>query len=169
MPSMSKPRDHSDLQDMYRHALAASWASQLGELPPDQCIENIFAGGDGWKDKYTPKLSAPPIKVTTRSESVSGDEQSQRSHVNHRKGSTASSRSQNTIKDGKRSGHRKDRRDAETGELTGIQTILSSESSPEQSERGRGKDMRYAHEVNEFDIMDDLGAWQLPREVRIPS
>lgn len=33
---------------MYRRALAASWLSQPGELPPDQCVEDIFAGGTGW-------------------------------------------------------------------------------------------------------------------------
>ncbi|KAL2262255.1 hypothetical protein VTK26DRAFT_2005 [Humicola hyalothermophila] len=43
-----KSRDVFELQDMYRRALAASWASQPGELPADQCIEDIFAGGDGF-------------------------------------------------------------------------------------------------------------------------
>ncbi|KAI0008302.1 N-terminal C2 in EEIG1 and EHBP1 proteins-domain-containing protein [Xylariaceae sp. FL0662B] len=43
-------RDASELQDMYRRALAASWTSQPGELPADECIEDIFSGGDGWSD-----------------------------------------------------------------------------------------------------------------------
>ncbi|KXX78496.1 hypothetical protein MMYC01_204923 [Madurella mycetomatis] len=43
-----KSRDLFELQDMYRRALAASWASQPGELPADQCIEDIFAGGEGF-------------------------------------------------------------------------------------------------------------------------
>jgi hypothetical protein len=47
-----KSRDVFELQDMYRRALAASWASQPGELPADQCIEDIFGGGEGF--------SAPP-------------------------------------------------------------------------------------------------------------
>ncbi|KAK4453434.1 hypothetical protein QBC34DRAFT_395617 [Podospora aff. communis PSN243] len=50
VPSLSnKSGDASEVQDMYRRALAASWASQPGELPADQCIEDIFAGGDGFK------------------------------------------------------------------------------------------------------------------------
>lgn len=50
VPSVSnKSRDVSELQDMYRRALAASWAAQPGELPADQCIEDIFAGGDGFR------------------------------------------------------------------------------------------------------------------------
>ena len=32
---------------MYRRALAASWAAQPGELQADECIEDIFVGGDG--------------------------------------------------------------------------------------------------------------------------
>ena len=47
--SLSKSRDVSEVQDMYRRALAASWACQPGELPADECIEDIFSGGDGWR------------------------------------------------------------------------------------------------------------------------
>lgn len=47
--SLSKSRDVSEVQDMYRRALAASWSCQPGELPADECIEDIFSGGDGWR------------------------------------------------------------------------------------------------------------------------
>ncbi|KAK1656101.1 N-terminal C2 in EEIG1 and EHBP1 proteins-domain-containing protein [Colletotrichum phormii] len=49
LPTMAKSRDASEVQDMYRRALAASWSCQAGELPADQCIEDIFSGGDGWQ------------------------------------------------------------------------------------------------------------------------
>ena len=50
VPSLSnKSRDLSELQDAYRRVLAASWMSQPGELPADQCIEDIFAGGNGFR------------------------------------------------------------------------------------------------------------------------
>jgi len=53
VPSLSnKSRDTSEVQDMYRRALAASWASQPGELPADQCIEDIFSGGDGFRSLF---------------------------------------------------------------------------------------------------------------------
>lgn len=48
--SFNKSRDAHELQDVYRRALAASWASQPGELPADECIEDIFTGGDGFLD-----------------------------------------------------------------------------------------------------------------------
>lgn len=42
-------KEVSELQDMYRLALAASWASGAnGELAADRCVEDIFSGGDGW-------------------------------------------------------------------------------------------------------------------------
>lgn len=155
---MSKPRDHSDLQDMYRHALAASWAAQIGELPADQCIEDIFAGGDGWKERYNPTLSAPLTKVNPRSNSLHEDDPSPQSHIHVRKNSSSSSKSQGTAKDGKRHGHRKSSRETDIDNST-----QNPEPSPE-SERGRGRDMRRAHEANEFDIREDLVAWHLPRE-----
>lgn len=49
MPSLSsKSRDAGEMQDMYRRTLAASWVAQPGELKADDCIEDIFSGGDGW-------------------------------------------------------------------------------------------------------------------------
>ncbi|KEQ73372.1 hypothetical protein M436DRAFT_46564 [Aureobasidium namibiae CBS 147.97] len=49
IPSLSnKSRENGELQDMYRRTLAASWVAQPGELRADDCIKDIFAGGDGW-------------------------------------------------------------------------------------------------------------------------
>ncbi|KAH7037215.1 N-terminal C2 in EEIG1 and EHBP1 proteins-domain-containing protein [Microdochium trichocladiopsis] len=39
--------DATELVDMYRRALAASYSCMPGELPADECIEDIFMGGDG--------------------------------------------------------------------------------------------------------------------------
>src|ERR1700716_481988 len=47
LPSINMGRETGDLQDMYRRTLAASWTCRGGELPPDQLIEDLFAGGDG--------------------------------------------------------------------------------------------------------------------------
>ncbi|KAK9319243.1 N-terminal C2 in EEIG1 and EHBP1 proteins-domain-containing protein [Lipomyces orientalis] len=33
---------------LYRKTLTASWQRQDGELPAEECIEDLFAGGDGW-------------------------------------------------------------------------------------------------------------------------
>ncbi|KAI1803781.1 N-terminal C2 in EEIG1 and EHBP1 proteins-domain-containing protein [Daldinia bambusicola] len=79
--SLGKSRDASELQDMYRRALAASWACQPGELPADECIEDIFSGGDGWSDNT---MRPGPVKPLAR-----------RSRLSH-SGSIASSASNNS-------------------------------------------------------------------------
>ncbi|KAK6956411.1 hypothetical protein Daesc_001688 [Daldinia eschscholtzii] len=68
--SLGKSRDASELQDMYRRALAASWACQPGELPADECIEDIFSGGDGWSDTTRPGAK-PPVRRSRLSHSGS--------------------------------------------------------------------------------------------------
>ncbi|KAI1001847.1 hypothetical protein K3495_g6357 [Podosphaera aphanis] len=55
IPTISKSQDSGEIQDMYRRTLAASWASHDEELSADQCIEDIFNGGNGWKHEIFPK------------------------------------------------------------------------------------------------------------------
>ncbi|KAK6839655.1 hypothetical protein PG990_011270 [Apiospora arundinis] len=71
--SASKTRDASELQDMYRRALAASWSCQPGELPADECVEDIFGGGDGWKNPAAPYRNR---EATSRSKSRIADDAS---------------------------------------------------------------------------------------------
>ncbi|EGP87090.1 uncharacterized protein MYCGRDRAFT_71874 [Zymoseptoria tritici IPO323] len=51
-------RETGEMQDMYRRTLAAFWSSGPGELRADECIEDIFAGGDGWGRKGRPTAPA---------------------------------------------------------------------------------------------------------------
>ncbi|KAJ3503034.1 hypothetical protein NM208_g16597 [Fusarium decemcellulare] len=51
VPSISKPRDAAELQDLYRSVLSASWCRQPTELSAEEVIEDIFSGGNGWKTK----------------------------------------------------------------------------------------------------------------------
>lgn len=79
--SNGKLRDVYELQDMYRRALAASWACQPSELPADECIEDIFAGGDGF---------GPDGLLDGSGGSGSGDV-TPRGHHHHRHGHSTSS------------------------------------------------------------------------------
>lgn len=58
-PSISKPRDTAEIQDLYRRTLAASWYRQADELPADECIEDIFSGGNGWRTKFDSLTTSP--------------------------------------------------------------------------------------------------------------
>lgn len=160
MPTISKSRDHGELQDMYRRALAASWAAHADELPADQCLEDIFNGGDGWKthDKVlTPRITHDD----------SGEERNLRFH--HRSTSGASSKSatsQSTVT-GKRimrTGHKHSRSRETLGPSPQSTVDMHDTSSENSSERGR-TGFKKAPELDEFDIRDDLVAWRLPSTV----
>lgn len=74
-----KSTETRELQDMYRRTLAASFAAQAGELPADECIESIFAGGDGWRDKH----EVNPVNIPS-SRHRRGDSHSRSSHKRNR-------------------------------------------------------------------------------------
>ncbi|KAK5626789.1 hypothetical protein RRF57_002504 [Xylaria bambusicola] len=75
LPSMIKSREAAEAQDIYRRALAASWDCHPGELHADECIEDIFAGGSGWRDgtggKSTRSHAGSPNPGRTSSSSSS--------------------------------------------------------------------------------------------------
>lgn len=153
---LSKGRDHGELQDMYRRALAASWAAQPGELPADQCIEDIFSGGDGWKDGYEQAI-APRL---THDEN--GSEEERNLHKHRRTHSNSSLKSQTTIKENTRIENRHSR--SRDPDLPSGSQSPGDQPSSEVSERGR-TGFRKAHEVDEFEMRDDLIAWRLPGKV----
>lgn len=73
MPSVaSKSRELSEAQDIYRRTLAASWACERGELPPDKLIEDLFEGGDGGR----PHPPAGPNKRYGTNRMMSRDDSS---------------------------------------------------------------------------------------------
>ncbi|KAJ6036565.1 hypothetical protein N7540_000844 [Penicillium herquei] len=50
-PSINKKTNEvSDMQDMYRRTLAASWMSRACDLPADKLIEELFAGSSCWNN-----------------------------------------------------------------------------------------------------------------------
>jgi hypothetical protein len=152
-PSLnSKSRETGELQDMYRRTLAAYWSAQPGELKADECIEDIFAGGDGWGDREKPYCSPggkqTGIKFATGDSSGSTSE-GERRHNNTRGGSI----------------HRKSH-----------ETLRPMDSTSSPKRRGRGSLEHQAHqmkveaertrrrplqEVDEFDVREDLRSWQL--------
>ena len=151
MPSISKSRDHGELQDMYRRALAASWAANSSELPADKCIEDIFNGGDGWKYEKNERPGTPRII----DENSASDEHL---HRHQRNFSSGSSHSQSTItvtRNKNRIGHK------HNGSRESLEPDTGHETSSESSDRGR-TGFRKVKEIDEFDVRDDLVAWQLP-------
>lgn len=193
VPALTKSRDASELQDMYRRALAASWACQPGELPADECIEDIFAGGDGFKADAGLVVGAPRksgSRVGLRREnsgSTSTDDydigatlrpvDARRFRGHARTHSGESERSTHTVtgrhEHGGRGeeGHRGHRRDGSkdhhrhSPEATrSRRDSLASLATTVAGERGRSG-FKSAREVGEFEVREDLVAWKLPESV----
>lgn len=191
IPNISKPRDAAEVHDLYRRTLAASWSRQPNELPADECIEDIFSGGNGWKTKkeshsnhdtdeedgehYGGTLRPSDFRRYANNHhrrSNSGQSQSR-----HRRAHSASSdRSAATVTGGagtsSRSSHRRparlhheDSRDSRDDDLGSSRSGSLGSLAPtlgSSSDGGRDTGMRRAKEVDEFDVRDDLVAWRLP-------
>ncbi|KAI2627214.1 N-terminal C2 in EEIG1 and EHBP1 proteins-domain-containing protein [Xylaria nigripes] len=142
--SINRPRD-AEAQDMYRRTLAASWDRQPGELHADECIEDIFAGGSGWRDGTakkspmslmdSPNLDGASSSSSSRSSTLSSDDavggtlrsnDVRRVPVQIRPDSSASERSSPTTK-----GH------SESDYSTHLATLLPAKPNPNTIHRGR--------------------------------
>ncbi len=177
MPALNRSREAGELHDMYRSALAASWGSLAGELLADQCIEDIFSGGEGWGSKNSPdkvpnpRQQARPVAVRSQH---SDEDEYEHSHLHrpyhhhhNRTRSSSSSRSILTIT-GRNTGatignYKKSGERPEHVRVRSRSSIDSQQhgSSSESSERGR-QGYKRAPELNEFTMRDDLMAWELP-------
>ncbi|KHN98749.1 estrogen-responsive protein Fam102A/B [Metarhizium album ARSEF 1941] len=188
IPNISKPRDAAEVHDLYRRTLVASWSRQPNELPADECIEDIFSGGNGWgtnKESHDSNNSdegeAEPAGGTLRpsdfrryaSHQNNGQVRS-RSRHSHTK-STSSDRSVSTVTGGAGGsrGHRRegrfnneDSRDARDddlgssmgGSMGSLAPTLGGSSDGGRVDPGMGR----AKEVDEFEVREDLVAWNLP-------
>lgn len=186
MPTLtSKSKEAGELQDMYRRTLAAYWAAQPGELKADECIENIFAGGDGWGDRVGApgkglgtargRLSAEESVGRGSSPLGSGSENgnnSPRSSGTGKRGGAHSPLLGATKKDtlrGSRGGSRSDQggtlftKDYSMGASNGTRESVYHQQA-KSTGRAEAELQRYRppHEVDELEARDDLRSWKYP-------
>lgn len=160
IPSItSKTRELSEAQDLYRRTLAATWACQTGELPPDKLIEDLFSGGDGGRmqpPKSTIKLQPSP-RFTDRDDSLG----SSSSDVESRRPVTP----RHLTPEMARTGHRRNRSsEASTAHSTHSSTAtirpgMDQHHDHRQEHRRRKHDEQ--PELTEFDLREDLRSWQV--------
>lgn len=157
-PSLNtKSREVSDMQDMYRRTLIASWNSPVNEIPADKLIEELFAGGSGWnKGSHSRKSEEnedalglfPNIDMDSR-QFLSGTKLSP--SLEKRPRSSSSHQSRFLGKEAELSsspGHAKKTRSIE-------QKLIDSAKG--KGERRSGP----SHEVSEFDVREDLRSWEI--------
>ncbi|KFH43307.1 hypothetical protein ACRE_059410 [Hapsidospora chrysogenum ATCC 11550] len=187
VPNISKyPRDTTELQDLYRRTLAASWSRLPGEPSADECIEDIFAGGSGWATHHDSR----DITDSDDDEGAAGTGTLRPSdfrrmgahhhhhhhrphhHHNHRRSNSgASDKSTITVRgrarNGPRSRHlREDGRGSDTGlsrsgSLTSLATSATLRSDHDPGSMKDSAPQRLK-EVDEGEAREDLVAWRLP-------
>jgi len=141
----AKSKEFGESQDMYRRNLAAYWVAQPGELPADECIENIFAGGDGWasseenpetrprKRHIIQETKEPPRRAPVRVDSTTS--QTSRLGKNRNRGTSA---------------------------MYGRASLEQHANAlKEDAAQNAGQP---THEVDEFEVRDDLRSWQINPE-----
>jgi hypothetical protein len=154
-PSLStKSREAGELQDMYRRTLAAYWSAQPGELKADECIEDIFAGGDGWGDREKPyshqRAQPQPMRYIAGDSSGSPSE----SEMRHMRVSSSTLRkSHETL--------RQSDVMSKSPSVRGGRISLEQQSQQMKAEAER-KRHRPHREVDEFDLREDLCSWRRP-------
>lgn len=147
MPSMSsKAQEIGKLQDLYRRNLAASWAAQAGEMPADKCIEDIFAGGDGWGEQGY-QASLDPRRRRDSSEDSEGDRRTLRAHHQRHSSGTTIKKTPNSPK--KNSGLV-----PVSGRASIEQQIHSSNNAQRRKETGHDQ-------IDEIDAREDLRSWEI--------
>ncbi len=183
MPSVtSKTREISELQDMYRRTLAASWSCGSDELPPDKLIEDLFAGGDGGTMRPPPPVVESRFSPTSQPSSPRQDDETGGGSA-----SVSESDSKQTIRNqfltpdmarrGQESGkgHRRNGQwrsrstsqnaDGASPKVSPMPGVSGRESIEEQMHLGgkdkRRKGQRSVREVSEFDIREDLRSWEI--------
>jgi hypothetical protein len=147
----SKSREAGELQDMYRRTLAAYWSAQPGELKADECIEDIFAGGDGWGDREKPYLQQSRQSLRFNGGDSSGSP-SENEARHTRGGSSTLGKSHETLRQG-------DMRTSSPSVHGRGSLEQQAHQMKAESERKRH---RPHHEVDEFDLREDLCSWRRP-------
>lgn len=159
-PSLSRKnfKEAAEIQDVYRRTLTASWGSHGHELPADQCIEDIFAGGDGWgKFKNEEAILFPSTSNDEDAESES--ETLRPPPSNPRRSSIAFSKR----------GHGRQKSSGKSGikspsPSTGERTSSHSSDLPTQSSSSddhKKRHHRRANEYSELELREDLRSWQI--------
>ena len=149
-------RDIHELRSVYRQTLMAAWSTQDTELPADECIEDIFAGGDGFgsrtqgtrarygkgkdnDDSEDDRTPTPPASRTNSEYRLRQEDEAHHSRHgksgHHHRHSKSSDR---TIGRGRGSHHN---------------TSSSSDDRREDEARGHG--------LTEADLREDMRSWQI--------
>ena len=152
MPSFSaKSKEHHEHEDMYRRNLAAFWTAQAGELKADECIEDIFAGGDGWAKHDDPNHPANARNVSISPGAGRG--------MHNRNAS-----SRGSIPAAGQPHHHSRVYSGPSGSGVSGRASLEQHANNMKAE-AEANQTNSNLEIDEFDVREDLKSWKLPEQV----
>ncbi|KAF2092337.1 hypothetical protein K490DRAFT_31681 [Saccharata proteae CBS 121410] len=148
IPTLSQnTRENGELQDMYRRTEIAFWAAQAGELRADECIEDIFSGGDGWGNQdLSPKHRWGHRSQMSRSSAHSSQE------------TLKKVREAGGVR-GHGHGHHLSVGSVGRDGVRGRRS-LEQQANQMKAEAERARS-RPSHEVDEFEVRENLRSWAL--------
>ena len=162
----SKSKDISDMQDMYRRALIASWNSPVNDPSADRLIEDLFSGVPGW----TKVQNGSYPRRSEENEDTVG--LFPNSDPDSRPVTSADKLSSNFEKRPRSSSSHQSRFLSKESDLNPSHSLGKKSRSIEQklidSAKGKGeRKSGHSQEVSEFDVREDLRSWEIsPRAWR---
>ncbi|OJI90214.1 hypothetical protein ASPTUDRAFT_114290, partial [Aspergillus tubingensis CBS 134.48] len=160
LPSINtQSREVTDMQDMYRRTLAASWNSRADDLPADKLIEELFSGSISWADGHDARAEksvenqadrlSPHGRSSVRQ--ASSDNRLSPSNFERRPRSSSSNHYRNDVKGtdfAPAAGHTR-----KSGSI---------EQQLYDNPKGKAwKNRSSEFELSEFDVREDLRSWEV--------
>ncbi|KAL2002327.1 hypothetical protein VTN02DRAFT_155 [Thermoascus thermophilus] len=153
-----KSRETGDLQDMYRRTLAASWTCRAGELPPDQLIEELFSGREGWATGAQSTRSGRSGRGDDYEETSMSDADSRRTLQGPLLSPALGQRPKSSSSDNSRNEKGTESPSGSDG-LDGRGSI--ERQLYDNTKDSEWRNRKTTHEISEFDVREDLRSWEV--------
>ena len=159
LPSINtKSSEASDMQDLYRRTLAASWKSRSSDLPADKLIEDLFSGGSGYQN------GTHGVRMSRLDDSLNGSSSS--SDANPSRGTSTNRLSPGFQRQPKSSWSNNLPNESKGRVLLSAMGDDGNGGSIEQQiqDNSRTKVFRSRapeQELSEFDVREDLRNWEI--------
>lgn len=160
----SESRDHASISRLYHRTFAVVWDTRPGDLDPESCIEDIFAGGDGFSHDYDlPSYHSPSPASRHHSSGSNRSLEPPRRRNDARQVSRLS-----VASDSNHSTHNSER-SGRSGSSGSNLRRTSSNANTTDSQGRRYHESEYSDEddgqsslLRELDARDDFRTWQIP-------
>lgn len=152
---------------MYRTNLTAYWTAQPGELKADECIEDIFAGGDGWARSDDSSHASRMRDTPTESERRGNVDMGSRLKPPNARNNSGGGYGQTQESTPRTKSAQYTARHHNTSSGGGVngRSSLEQHTNSLKAEAAATNE-RDTDEVDEFDLRDDLRSWKISEPVK---